>query len=104
MLLSIVSSKENLKEDLKDMLEFDNDASGENGDEFTWDIALEKGFKTTIDYLVVTYTDLHGNTENAIKEILKAFLSGDSYYHEYDYSVITIEGKFFVSLAYTTQD
>lgn len=86
-----VGNRENLLDALRGLSEFDNDFNGENGDDyFLWEKA--NGFESNMDYLINEVKDIKDD-EECVNTFFEEWLNHDSYYDEWNVSVITDEKK-----------
>lgn len=100
----IDNTKDDIIEYLKDVAEYDNDFSGENGEDYLWDKAREKGFESNADYCineVMTQYEEDGDIKKAIENFFELWLGSDGYYDEYDCCVYGYKDKLFISFAFT---
>lgn len=95
--------KDSFKEGLYALVNFDNDVNGENGEEFTWKVALDNGYKTTIDYLVNESINKKGISQKTIEYILNTFFTKENHYEEYVFEVHDNNTEYIVTMAYITQ-
>ena len=58
--------------------EFDLDFNGENGDDYTWDIALENEFESNMEYLLDQVKDIEDDKE-CIETFVKEWCGKYSY-------------------------
>lgn len=106
-----------VKNVLSDMTVCDNDFTGENGAEYLWESAKEKGFETNLDYVlaeVLKPETLHSNKDGykqgfyfAVKKFFDMWLGNDGYYRSYNWQIEEVENNplsVVIALAYTVQN
>ena len=98
-LATAIANKGEIEDALLKLSEFDADFSGDNGDEYLWDIAREKGFETNAEYLISTLKDVE-SPERKAEEFFKGWIEDDGYYQDYQYAVNEVGDKVVVSLAF----
>jgi hypothetical protein len=81
-------SKNSFREDLIRLIDFDEDLNGNNGKEYTRDEAIEKGYNSTVEFLVDEGIEKFGENQNAIDHLIDGALEQDDYYHSYQHTVI----------------
>lgn len=69
---------------------FDLDFNGENGDDYTWDIALENGFESNLEYLINEVKDIEDDKE-CVDTFIEEWIDKDSYYDQYEVNYLTDE-------------
>ena len=80
--------KESIINALNEIASIDCDFNGENGEEYLWEEAKAKGYKSNMDY--VSHT-VDGYTSQAIVyKYLSMWLGRDNYYSSYDYQVLEL--------------
>lgn len=79
-----INDKEEILETLSNV-ETDEDFNGNNGEEFTREIALENGFDTSQDYVVDKLRKSNLTGEDLIIAFFKEWLDGDCYYDQWDF-------------------
>ena len=93
---------ENWKEDLFDFIaSFDAEASGENGESYTLEVAREKGFTNNIEYWIAEGEKLHPHDiGKVIQHVLKAL--EETYPDETAFTLTSFEeyDPFIVSFAF----
>ena len=75
--------KKDFKAELINLLDFDCDISGENGDEYLWQEAKDRGFSTNAEYIVDDAINTYGETDDAIEHALRKVFD-DSFYTVWD--------------------
>jgi len=82
-ILGNINDKENLLLELADI--GDDDFIGNNGEDYTWDDALDAGFDSTQEYVLslLEKSDLRG--EALVSKYLSYWLENDSYYTGYEH-------------------
>lgn len=84
-------NEDDLRNALASLCENDCDMNGENGDEYTWQIALSSGYTSNADYLANEI--LRSSAYKTPKEMFEAFAkefyrTNDGYYDGYDIEFI----------------
>jgi hypothetical protein len=80
-------SKNNFKQDLLELIDFDEDLIGTNGEDYTREEALEKGFDSTVAWLTNEAIEQFGETQVAIEHLIDRALGEDDYYHSYEHTI-----------------
>lgn len=78
------NKKEDVLEALSFLMDFDNDFIGENGEDYLWDEAREKGFKCNRDYLLHEVSE-HECYSDMIEEYITTAMERDNNYYDYTY-------------------
>lgn len=86
---------------------YDNDFNGNNGEDYLWEEAEEKGFETNADYLInevlknYDYNTIigKGQISKLISMFLNRWLGSDCYYDGYDYEFDIVNNVLFVAVA-----
>lgn len=73
---------------LRNIASFDMDFNGENGEDFTWEEALEKGFVSNLEYVIDYVKDIK-NDEECVNTFFKEWMDNDGYYAEYEVNCLT---------------
>ena len=90
----------------------DWDMSGENGDEYTWDEALENGYDSSAEYLadtVVCNVELQNLTtmaevlEASVYEFFNNWMGRDSYYEDYAVSVTHVDATTVITYTWVSE-
>lgn len=81
-------NRESLLCALSSIADFDMDFNGENGEDYTWDEALENGFESNLEYLINEVKDIEDD-EECVKTFFKEWLDNDGYYAEYEVNCLT---------------
>lgn len=92
-----------------DIASFDLDFTGENGEDYLWDEAREKGFNNNLDFVRVSLKDLFyykdtrekANLYDICDKFFDMWLNNDGYYNEYNYTIIPRNNDYILFLAYT---
>lgn len=90
----------------------DNDFNVENGEEYLWEEAEEKGFETNADYLInEVLKDIDYNTNIDISKVpklidlfLDQWLGRDDYYDGYDFDLDFVNNVLFVAVAISREN
>lgn len=101
-LVTTIMNKENLKEKLFEVFsKVDADFTGENGDDYLWNEAKEKGFMSNLEYsLEEAKIKYSGDTENIIREVIKnAQTTWDGYYSDWAEQIISNGEDVIVSIS-----
>lgn len=61
----------------------DEDFNGNNGEEYTWEKALEQGFKSSQDYVIDVLRNSGLTQEELIRAYFNEWLGHDYYYTDY---------------------
>lgn len=87
-----INNKDEILETLS-FVETDEDFNGNNGEEFTWEEALENGFESSQEYVIdkLRKSDLTG--EELVREFFEEWLGNDGYYDDYDIETEMINNK-----------
>ena len=82
----------------------DEDFCGNNGEDFTWEEALEEGFESTQDYVIdkLRKSDLNGI--DLVQKFLSEWLDNDGYYTNWEVDYAEDGDKYVVACAITTGD
>lgn len=83
---------------------FDEDFCGNNGEEFTRDIALEQGFKSTQDYVLDVLKNSGLCGEELITAYFEQWIGKDGYYLGYSYELTQITHKTYVLSVVIVED
>lgn len=81
-----VGNRESLLNTLRNLSDFDCDFNGENGEGYLWDSA--EGFESNMEYLINKVKDIKGD-ENCVNAFFEEWMGNDSYYGEWNVSVLT---------------
>ena len=81
-------NRESLLSALAELSNFDCDFNGENGIEYLWKDAKEKGFTSNLDYLLDKVKNIESDRE-CIKSFVSEWIDTDNYYHECDLGYLT---------------
>ena len=73
---------------LRNMADFDMDFNGDNGEDYTWEEALEKGFESNLEYVIDEVKDIE-NDEECVKTFFEEWMENDGYYAEYEVNCLT---------------
>lgn len=92
-------SKDDFKNDLIALIDFDEDINGNNGIEYTRDEAVEKGYESTIEWAVTESVNELGMTEEAIKSAVDEAVGNDGHYENIEVVVYEYSDHFVVSVA-----
>ena len=100
----IDNTKENVIEYFNNIVdEYDDDFNGNNGKDYLWDIAKDKGYKSNLDYSinkVMKQYEIDNDIVKAIEDFFKLWFKSDGFFDEYDYCVYEYKDKLFVSFAF----
>lgn len=77
----------------------DADFNGENGEEYLWEEAQEKGFESNQEYLIDKVKTL--NYQDAAALFLSCWLGADDYYIDYEYEIVENGDMVSIAVAYT---
>ena len=102
MLAVDLTNKENIISVLSNLYT-DEDFTGNNGEGFTKEIAIQNGFESTQDYVIDKLEKSDKNGFELIESFLDEWLGSDNYYSSYDYTTTTINGITVIAIAFTTQ-
>ena len=82
----IINNREDKEEILNALSSMytDEDFNGNNGEEYTWESALEEGFESNQEYLVNWLRKSELKEEKLIEEFVDEWLGNDGYYGEPD--------------------
>ena len=94
-------NRQSLLDALIGISEFDLDFNGQNGSDFTWDIALENGFESNMDYLINEVKDIEDDKE-CVNTFIKVWCGKDSYYEQYEVDWLTDEIGRIVVISFAT--
>ena len=64
------------------------DFNGENGEDYTWEEALEKGFVSNLEYVIDKVKSIE-NDEECVNTFFNEWMENDSYYAEYKVHCLT---------------
>ena len=81
----------------------DEDFCGNNGEEFTREIAIKNGFNSTQDYIIDELKKSKKQGIELIDEFLQEWLGNDGYYQTYDYTTTKINEITVISIAFISQ-
>ena len=98
-----INNKDEILEELR-FLYTDEDFSGNNGKEFTWEEALENGFVSSQDYVIdqLKKSDLKG--VDLVKKFFEDWLDSDGYYTDWNLEVTDVNGTTVISVAIVIGD
>ena len=85
-----IGSRQNLLAMLASVSDFDNDFTGENGEEFLWDEVDSSKYKSNLDYMLDEVKDIEDDAE-AIETFFEEWMNKDGYYDDYEINVLTNE-------------
>lgn len=98
---TVISDLSDREKVLDALTEFtDEDFNGNNGEDYLWEVAKEKGFSSNQDYVIdqIRKSDIHGT--NIVKTYLEEWLGNDSYVFMYKYDCKLVDSTMcVVSLA-----
>lgn len=94
-------NRQSLLDALIGISEFDLDFNGENGDDYTWDIALENGFESNMDYLINEVKDIEDD-EECVDTFVEEWCSKDSYYEQYEVVCMTDDENRVIAISFAT--
>ena len=83
---------------------FDEDFCGNNGEEFTREVALEQGFKSTQDYVLDVLKNSGLCGEELITAYFEQWIGQDGYYLGYSYELTQITQKTYVLSVVIVED
>jgi len=83
-----VGDRENLLCVLRNIADFDMDFNGDNGEDYTWEEALENGFESNLEYVLNIIEDIE-NDEECVKAFFEEWMENDGYYTEYEVNCLT---------------
>lgn len=83
---------------------FDEDFCGNNGEEFTREVALEQGFKSTQDYVLDVLKNSGLCGEELITAYFEQWIGKDGYYLGYGYELTPITQKTYVLSVVIVED
>ena len=92
----VVINDINNKEEILDTLSSigtDEDFCGNNGEEFTWEEALENGFESSQEYVVDDLKNSGLTGEKLLTAFFEQWLGNDNYYKEYDTQTYMVDDK-----------
>lgn len=95
------NNREDLLNALRCLSEIDCDFSGENGEEYNWDITNEKGFESNVDYVIDRVKDID-NDLKCIKKFLSEWLDNDCYYDDYEMNYLTDDNGNIIAISLAT--
>ena len=72
---------------LKSIGDDDRDFTGENGEQYLWEKALDGGFSSNREYLLDKVKDIESDTE-CVKAYFETWKENDGYYKDAEYQVI----------------
>ena len=98
----VIVNDTNNKEEILQELSFlytDEDFNGNNGKEFTWEVALENGFVSSQDYVIdqLKKSDLEG--VDLVRMFFADWLNSDGYYTDWNLEVTDVNGTTVISVA-----
>lgn len=93
------TNKENILNALNS-LETDEDFNGNNGKEFTRDIAIKNGYDNTQDYVIDKLRKSDKNGYDLIDAFLSEWVGSDCYYSAYEYIPTTVGDTTVISIAF----
>jgi hypothetical protein len=82
----------------------DEDFSGNNGEEFTWNIALENGFNSSQEYVIDVLKNSGLEGEALIEAFFHQWLDKDDYYGEWTLETAEVGDTLVVSYAIVEND
>ena len=80
--------RKDLLNTLRNIADFDMDFNGDNGEDYTWEEALENGFESNLEYVLNIVEDIE-NDEECVKAFFEEWMENDGYYAEYDVNCLT---------------
>ena len=80
----------------------DEDFSGNNGEEYVWEIALENGFDSNQDYVIDELKSSNVVGSDLVKEFFRRWLDSDGYYREWEYKDYKNDNGLYVASVVTT--
>ena len=80
--------RKDLLETLRNIADFDMDFNGENGEDYTWEEALENGFESNLEYVINIVEDIE-NDEECVRAFFEEWMENDGYYTEYEVDCLT---------------
>lgn len=83
---------------------YDEDFCGNNGEEFTREVALEQGFKSTQDYVLDVLKNSGLCGEELITAYFEQWIGKDGYYLGYSYELTQITQKTYVLSVVIVED
>lgn len=98
------ANREDLLKALASMSDFDCDFNGENGIDYTWEEALNKGFESNLEYLLDKVKDIKNDVECVEAFVDEWMETDDDYYHDYKLNYLTDSNGnvFVISLSVVT--
>ena len=100
----------NLRQALISLCENDWDMNGNNGDEYTWEVALKNGYETSAEYLADESINigwkcnyaLPNRLDFAVGHFVGRWLGDDDYYADFEYETTIVNDDLAViCVAYT---
>ena len=73
---------------LRDIANFDMDFNGENGEDYTWEEALEEGFVSNLEYVIDKVKNIE-NDKECVNTFFEEWMENDGYYAEYEVNCLT---------------
>ena len=108
-----INCTDDMKEILISLCDNDFNMNGDNGDEYTWDIALENGYTTSAEYLADFVLAKVKKREKlltkqealqiATEDFIDAWLGNDDYYISYAVSVTHVYDATIITFSYITE-
>lgn len=95
------NTEESAMELAMDIAEHDADFNGDNGEEYLWEKA--ESFDSNADY-AWSIAKAESTPKKMLEKFFALWLSEDSYYTDYDWSIIEVENKLSVALYYATDN
>lgn len=96
-------NRDSLAEALRNLADVDNDFNGNNGEDYLWDEAHDKGFTSNLDYSLNDAFKKRKDISILIS-FLGLWLDEDSYYSDYDYEVLYDENGNIKTIALALED
>lgn len=105
-LVTKVMNKGNLKEKLFEVFSvMDADFTGENGEEYLWGEAKEKGFKSNFDYSLAKAKEKYSSIKDVINYVIARAVDGwNGYYEDTEYSVEEVGNEYVVMIAVVSKN
>ena len=82
----------------------DEDFNGNNGEEYTWESAIDEGFSSSQDYLVSELSKADFNGIRLVEEFIHEWLDTDGYYGDVSIVSKELNGGAVISYAVTEGD
>ena len=96
------NNRESLLNALRNMSDFDCDFNGENGEDYTWEDAIENGFDSNLEYLINEVKDIEDD-ETLINTFFDTWMDNDrNYYDEYEVQCISNSNGNVVTICFAT--